>query len=174
MVMAPEGTQPRWAGTSAGRTLPAMSLADQISDDLKTSMKARDTTRTATLRQVLAGIKNLHVQEGRGGTDVTDEEVTEILTREAKKGRESTETYTQHGRDELAAKEQAELAVIEDYLPEQMGAEEIRAIVTEVVAATGASEPGDLGKVMGQLMPRVKGKADGKLVNQIVREQLGA
>lgn len=151
-----------------------MSLADQISDDLKTSMKARDSIRTATLRQVLAGIKNLRVQEGRGGTDVTDEEVTEILTREAKKRRESIETYTQHDRQELADKEQAELAVIEDYLPEQMGAEEIRAIVTEVVAATGASEPGDLGKVMGQLMPRVKGKADGKLVNQIVREELGA
>ena len=94
--------------------------------------------------------------------------------REAKKRRESIETYTQHGREELAANEQAELEVITGYLPAQMEEAEIRAVVEEVVAATGASGPGDLGKVMGQLMPRVKGKADGKLVNQVVRDVLGS
>lgn len=150
-----------------------MSLADTISDDLKTAMKARDAVRTGTLRLVLAGIKNLRVQEGHGA-DVSDEEVTGIIAKEAKKRRESIDTYTEHGREELAAKEQAELEVLETYLPEQMGAEEIRALVDQAVADTGASGPGDLGKVMGKLMPQVKGKADGKLVNQVVREALGA
>lgn len=150
-----------------------MSLADQITDDLKTAMKARDKSRTAALRMVLAGIKNIRVSEGHSG-EVTDEEVTELLAREAKKRRESIETYTQHGREELAANEQAELEVITGYLPAQMEEAEIRAVVEEVVAATGASGPGDLGKVMGQLMPRVKGKADGKLVNQVVRDVLGS
>ena len=150
-----------------------MSLADTISDDLKTAMKARDAVRTGTLRLVLAGIKNLRVQEGHGA-DVSDEEVTGIIAKEAKKRRESIDTYTEHGREELAAKEQAELEVLEAYLPEQMDAEEIRALVDQAVADTGASGPGDLGKVMGKLMPQVKGKADGKLVNQVVREALGA
>lgn len=156
-----------------GRYPAVMSLADQITDDLKTAMKARDKERTAALRQILAGIKNLRVEEGRGGAEVTDEEVTTLLTREAKMRRESIETYTEAGREELAAKERAELDVINSYLPEQMGSDEIRTLVTEVVEATGANDPGDLGKVMGQLMPRVKGRADGKLVNQIVREELG-
>lgn len=150
-----------------------MSLADQITADLTTAMKARDKTRTAALRMVLAGIKNIKVAEGHSG-DVTDAEVTDLLAKEAKKRRDSIATYTEHGRDELAAAEQAELDVIAGYLPEQMDEAEIRAVVEEVVAETGASEPGDLGKVMGKLMPRVKGKADGKLVNQVVRDVLGA
>lgn len=136
-------------------------------------MKARDKTRTAALRMVLAGIKNIKVAEGHSG-DVTDAEVTDLLAKEAKKRRDSIATYTEHGREELAAAEQAELDVIASYLPEQMDEAAIRAVVEEVVAETGASEPGDLGKVMGRLMPRVKGKADGKLVNQVVRDVLGA
>lgn len=150
-----------------------MSLADRIAEDLKASMKARDTNRTAALRMVLAGIKNLRVAEGRGDGDVSDSEVTDLLAREAKKRRESIDTYTEHGREELAAKEREELAVIEGYLPVQMSQEEVRAVVEQVVAETGASSPGDLGTVMGQLMPKVKGRADGKMVNAVVREVLG-
>lgn len=150
-----------------------MSLAEQISEDLKTAMKARDKVRTATLRQVLAAIKNLRVAEGRAGAEVTDAEVTGLIGKEAKKRRESIATYTDAGREELASAEQAELEVLSEYLPEQMSEEEIRALVQRTVADVGASGPGDLGTVMGALMPQVKGKADGKLVNEIVRATLG-
>ena len=136
-------------------------------------MKARDAVRTATLRMVLAGIKNLRAQPGHG-SDVSDEEVIGVITKEAKSRRESIQTYGDAGRDELVAKEQAELDVLSGYLPEQMDEAEIRAVVTETVAQVGASGPGDLGKVMGALMPKVKGRADGKLVNQVVRDVLGA
>jgi uncharacterized protein YqeY len=100
--------------------------------------------------------------------------VLAIIGREAKKRRESIETYTANDRPELAAAEQAELDVLSTYLPAQMDEEEIRAVVTQTVAEVGAEGPGDLGKVMGALMPKVKGKADGKQVNTIVRETLGA
>ncbi|MEE8601115.1 GatB/YqeY domain-containing protein [Euzebya tangerina] len=150
-----------------------MGLADTIQSDLKDAMKARDKVRTGTLRMVLAGIKNLRAEPGHGD-DVSDAEVTDILSREAKKRRESIETYADAGREELAASEQAELDVLTEYLPEQMGEAEIRSLVTETVSQVGASDPSDLGKVMGALMPKVKGKADGKLVNAVVREVLGA
>jgi uncharacterized protein YqeY len=148
-----------------------MSLADQIPSDLKDSMKARDKVRTTTLRSVLAGIKNLRAEPGHG-EDVTDAEVTDILAKEAKKRRESVQTYTDAGREELAATEQAELDVLKQYLPEQMGEAEVRALVAQTIEDVGASGPGDLGKVMGALMPKTKGKADGRLVNQVVRESL--
>jgi uncharacterized protein YqeY len=151
-----------------------MSLAAQIQTDLTTAMKARDKVRTTTLRSVLAGIKNLRAEGGRADKPVTDEEVLAIIGREAKKRRESIETYTANDRPELAAAEQAELDVLSTYLPAQMDEEEIRAVVTQTVAEVGAEGPGDLGKVMGALMPKVKGKADGKQVNTIVRETLGA
>lgn len=151
-----------------------MSLADQIQTDLTAAMKARDKVRTTTVRSVLAGIKNLNAEAGRGAAGVTDAEVIDIIAREAKKRRESIETYADNGRPELAAAEQAELDVLTPYLPEQMDEATIRAVVTETVAEVGASGPGDLGKVMGALMPKVKGKADGKLVNAVVRETLGA
>lgn len=148
-----------------------MSLADTISDDLKASMKARDAVRTATLRHVLAAIKNLRVAEGHRG-EVTDEEVQGLIAKEAKKRRESIQTYRDAGRDELADTEQAELEVLEGYLPEQLGEDEIRAVVEAVVAEVGAEGPGDLGKVMGPTMARLKGRADGGLVNRVVRDTL--
>ena len=148
-----------------------MGLADTIQSDLKDAMKARDKVRTGTLRIVLAGIKNLRAEPGHGD-DVSDPEVIDIMSREAKKRRESIVTYTDAGREELAATEQSELDVLTDYLPQQMGEEEIRAVVSETIEQVGASGPADLGKVMGALMPKVKGKADGKLVNTIVRELL--
>lgn len=150
-----------------------MSLAAQIQTDLTTAMKAREKVRTTTLRSVLAGIKNLNAEAGRGGGEVTDAEVIDIISREAKKRRESIETYTEHDRPELADAEQAELDILVAYLPEQLDEDQIRAVVTETVSDVGAQGPGDLGRVMGALMPKVKGKADGKLVNRIVREVLG-
>ena len=146
-------------------------LADQIQSDLTTAMKARDAETVGTLRMVLAAIKNAKVAAGSSG-EVSDEQATQLLTREAKKRTEAAEAYTEAGRAELAEKERREQAIIRRYLPEQMGEDEVRAIVDEVVAETGASGPGDLGRVMSQVMPRVKGRADGKLVNTVVRERL--
>ena len=151
-----------------------MSLAARIQTDLTTAMKAREKVRTTTLRSVLAGIKNLNAEPGRGGSEVSDAEVIDIISREAKKRRESIQTYTDNDRPELAEVEQAELDVLVTYLPAQLDEPEIRDIVTQTVAEVGAQGPGDLGKVMGALMPKLKGKADGKLVNAVVREVLGA
>ena len=150
-----------------------MPLADQLQDDLKTAMKARDAQTVGTLRMVIAEVKNLRVSAGHSG-DVSDEEVTELLSREAKRRREATDAYAEAGRDDLVAKEQAELEVIRRYLPEQLDDDAVRAIVDDAVATTGASGPSDLGTVMSAVMPKVKGRADGKQVNAIVRERLGA
>lgn len=149
-----------------------MSLAQQISDDLKTSMKARDKVATATLRMVLAGIKNLKVEEGRGGADPTDEEVRDLVTKEAKKRREAASTYADAGRQELADAELAELEVLQRYLPAQLTDAELAAIVEEAVAATGAAGPADLGKVMKEVVPRTRGRADGAAVQQAVKARL--
>ena len=149
-----------------------MGLAEQIQDDLTTAMKARDAQTTGALRLMLAGVKELRAAAGRGQAEPTDEEVTELLARQAKQRRESITTYRDAGREDLAVKEEAELAVIGRYLPEQLGEDELRALVDQAVAAVGAQGPGDSGKVMGALMPKVKGRADGKVVNQMVRARL--
>lgn len=150
-----------------------MSLAERIQSDLTAAMKARDRDTTATLRMALAAVKNLRVAEGRGGAEPSDEEVLGLLATEAKRRREAAAAYRDAGREELAAKEEAELAIIERYLPAQLGEEELRELIADTVTRTGASGPGDLGKVMGAVMPQVKGRADGKLVNRLVREALG-
>lgn len=150
-----------------------MLLSEKISTDLTAAMKARDSETTATLRIAVAAIRNARVAEGHTG-EVTDEEVLELLAREAKRRAEAAEAYEAAGRDELAAKELRELEILRRYLPAELGDEELAAIVDEAVSATGAQAPGDLGKVMSAVMPRVKGRADGKRVNALVRERLGA
>jgi uncharacterized protein YqeY len=150
-----------------------MTLADQIQSDLVTAMKARDAETVATLRLVIAAIKNARVAEGHSG-DVTDQETLDLLAREAKRRSEAAAAYDEAGRDELAAKERRELEVIRRYLPAALGEDELRALVDETVAETGASGPGDLGRVMSALMPKVKGRADGRQVNVLVRERLGS
>lgn len=149
-----------------------MSLAEQITADLTASMKARDAGTTGALRLILAEIRTLRGAEGRGGAEPTDPEVLELLARAAKQRREAAGTYRNADRPELAEQEDRELAVITRYLPAQLGEDEVRAAVAEAVAATGASGPGDLGTVMSAVMPTVKGRADGKLVNRLVREAL--
>ena len=149
-----------------------MTLAEQIQSDLPTAMKTRDTETVATLRLVIAAIKNARVAEGHTG-EVTDAETIDLLTREAKRRSEAATAYDQAGRPELADKERRELAVLRRYLPSQLGEDELRGLVDETVASVGASGPGDLGKVMSALMPKVKGRADGRQVNALVRERLG-
>lgn len=148
-----------------------MKLIEQIQEDLKRSMKAKDGNRVSVLRFLMSSIRNREIEK-RNPLD--DDEVLAEITSSAKRRRESIEAFKGGGRADLVAKEEAELAVLQEYLPEQLSPDEIRGIVQEVIEAVGASTAGDIGKVMKELMPRLRGKADGKLVNEIVRETLSA
>ena len=152
-----------------------MSVKEKIVDDIKTAMKARDQLRLDTLRMVKAKIQEKEVeQRGKKGRDYTleDEEILQVLTTAAKQRRDSIESFRSGGREELAAKEEKELAIIEEYLPQQLSDEELQRLVKEAAAETGASSPKDMGKVMKAVMPKVKGQADGKRINAVVRALL--
>ncbi len=146
-----------------------MSLAQKLSDDLLKAMKARDERRTATLRLVRAAIGHT---EAIKAITLTEEEVQDVLNREAKKRREAIEEFTKANRPDRAQQEEAELAILLEYLPQQMGRDEIEKLVREAIATVNATDAKQMGAVMGKLMSLVKGKADGKLVNQIVQELL--
>lgn len=148
-------------------------LKDRLRADLTSAMKARDKDRAGTLRMVLSAISEAEVA-GKEAKELTDEEIITILTREAKKRREAATAFADGGRVEQAEKETAEAAVIADYLPAQLSAEEITDLVSKAVAQTGAAGEGmrAMGKVMGVLTPQTKGKADGGAVAAEVRKQL--
>jgi uncharacterized protein len=148
-----------------------VSLTSRIQSDLTTAMKAREQETVTTLRSVVAAIKNLRVAEGHTG-EVTDDETLDLITREAKKRSEAAEAYSSAGRADLAEKEQRELEILRRYLPAQLTGEELETIVADAIAETGAAGPGDLGRVMSAVMPKVKGRADGKQVNAVVRRRL--
>ena len=155
--------------------MAAMStLKDRLRSDLTAAMKERDQVRASTLRMVLTAITNAEVA-GKQARELTDDDVIGVLSTEAKKRREAATAFEEGGRAEMAAKEQAEAAVIADYLPEQLSAEEIAALVTAAVEQTGAAGEGmrAMGKVMGVLQPQVKGRADGGVVAAEVKRQLG-
>ena len=145
----------------------ADSKADTLRAAMNTARKAQDKDRTLVLGTILANLKNREIDLRRSATD---EEVVEVLRKGIKIRREAIEQYQTGGRTDLADAEQAQIAVLEEFLPPAVDPQEIRAAVREVIAG-GAK---DLGKVMGQIVPRYKGRADGKLINQIVREELQA
>ena len=149
-------------------------LKDRLRADLTTSMKARDEVRSSTLRMVLTAITNAEVA-GKTQRELSDDDIVSVLSSEAKKRREAATAFEDAGRTEMANKEQAEAAVIADYLPAQLGAEEIAELVTRAVEQTGAAGEGmrAMGKVMGVLQPQVKGRADGGVVAAEVKRQLG-
>ena len=149
-------------------------LKDRLRQDLTTAIKARDEIRSSTIRMVLAAITNAEVA-GKQARELSDDDVVGVLSTEAKKRREAAQAFADGGRDEMATKEQAEAAVIADYLPEQLTAEEISTLVAAAVEQTGAAGEGmrAMGKVMGVLNPKVKGRADGGAVAAEVRSQLG-
>lgn len=146
----------------------------QLREDLKTAMLARDTEKTSVLRMIISAVQYYEIDKGGAGYESTEEDVMAVIQNQAKQRRDSIEQFNAGGRPELAAKEQQELDIIKGYLPEQMGEEEIAKLVDEAIASTGASSPADMGKVMGALMPKTKGKADGGLVSKIVREKLSS
>lgn len=153
-----------------------MGIKQRLADDLKAAMKAREGDRLSCIRMLRSKLQEKEVQlRGKHGADheITDEQALEVIGSYAKQRRDSIESYRAGGREELADAEAAELKIVEAYLPAQLGEDELRGIVDEVAGEVGASSPADLGKVMKALMPRTKGKADGKLVNRLVRERLG-
>lgn len=154
-----------------------MTIKDKLNDELKAAMKAGDTRRRDILRMVLAAIKQGEVDAldpQKRAAGLGDDDILAILTKEAKRRRESIGEYEKGGRADLVASEREELSLIEGYLPQMMGREEITALAREAIAESGATSERQMGAIMQKLMPRVKGKADGKLVNQIVRELLAA
>lgn len=148
-----------------------MGLADRLQEDLHRALRAGDSLRVSTLRLARAAIHNAEIELGR---PLTDAEVEGVLAREMKRRREAIDAYTRAAREDLARKEGLELAVLAEYLPPPLSEADLRALVREAVATVGARGPQDLGRVMGVVMPRVKGRADGGLVNRLVREALGA
>ena len=150
-----------------------MTLKEQLRTDLTAAMKARDEVRSSTLRMILTAITNAEVA-GKQARELSDEEVVGVLSSEAKKRREAATAFAAGDRPEQAAKETAEAAVIADYLPPQLGAEEIADLVARAIAQTGATDVKAMGKVMGVVSPQVKGRADGGAVAAEVRRQLGA
>ncbi len=146
-----------------------MTLIDQIQEDLKRSLKAKDGTRVSVLRLLLAAIKNREIE--KKGT-LSDEEVLAEIVSSAKRRRESIEAFRNGERQDLVDKEEAELAILAEYLPEQMPDEDVRRVALEIVKRVGAGSLADIGKVMKELMPLVQGRADGKTVNRIVRDLL--
>ncbi|MEO2064889.1 MAG: GatB/YqeY domain-containing protein [Desulfurobacteriaceae bacterium] len=146
-----------------------MSLKERLKEDMKAALKAKDKEKLSVIRMLQALIKNAEIDK-RG--ELTDEEIVSLLQKYAKQRRESIEMYEKGGRQDLVEKEKRELEIVESYLPKQMSEEEIRELVAEVIKEVGASSPKDLGKVMQAVMPKVKGRADGSLVNRVVRELL--
>ena len=147
-----------------------MSLRDQLQSDITAAMRGGDTLRRDVLRMAASAAYNV---EKKNQHPLTDDEFLAVLTREVKTRRESVEAYTKAGRADLAAKEQAEIDILGTYLPQPLSEAEIQALVEEGIAATGASGPRDLGKVMGWLSPRTRGRADGKVVSGLVAQALG-
>ena len=148
-------------------------LKERLRADLTAAMKARDKVRSGTIRMVLSAISEAEVA-GAEAKQLSDQQVLDVVVREAKKRREAEDAYLAADRPELAEKEHAESAVLTDYLPQQLSAEEITTLVQEAIAQTGAAELGmrGMGKVMGVLKPQTKGKADGAAVAAEVKRQL--
>jgi uncharacterized protein YqeY len=151
----------------------ATTLKERLRSDLTQSIKDRDKVKSGTIRMVLTAITEAEVA-GSEAIELSDRQVLDVVIREAKKRREAEEAYTNAGRTELAEKEHAESQVLADYLPQQLTQFEISAIVSDAIAATGAAEVGvrGMGKVMAQVTPQTKGKADGSVVAAEVRRQL--
>lgn len=145
------------------------SLKERIQDDMKAAMRAKEKARLAVIRLTLAAIKQKEIDEQ---ISLSDEQVLAVLEKMVKQRRDSIKQYEDAGRQELADQEQSEIVILQDYLPEQMDATEVEAIIAEIVANTGASGPQDMGKVMGALKPRIQGRADMGQASQLVKAKL--
>ncbi len=145
-------------------------LWDKLSQDIVTAMKAKDELALLVLRMAKASMTNTAIEKKKDRLD--DAEVLEVLARQMKQRKESFDSFTQAGRAELAQKEQAEMAILARYLPAQLSTAELEGLVKAAIQESGAKVKADLGRVMAVLMPKVKGKADGKAVNQLIQSLL--
>jgi uncharacterized protein YqeY len=140
-------------------------LRKKVSDDIKQAMKSGDTVRRDTLRMLIASINNAEIAKQ---ADLEESDILGVVSKEVKRHQESIEAFKKGNRADLVAKEEAEMAILEAYLPKQMTHEEVIAAAKEVIASVGAQGMGDKGKVMKELMPKLKGRADGKEINEVV------
>jgi len=149
-------------------------LLNKLNEDLKTALKGGDSFKTGVIRMVLASIKNKEIaKKGKGQEPaLTEEELIDLLMKEAKKRKESADIYKQGGRDDLAQKEEQELEFIKSYLPEELSKEEIEKIVKVAIEKTGAKEIKEIGKVMAEAMKELKGKAQPGAVSEIIKKLL--
>ena len=138
--------------------------------DMKTAMRAKDRERLSTLRMIISTLKNKRIELQK---DLTEDDILSVLSTETKKRREAADAYRKGGRDDLAQIEEAELVVIADYLPSQMSDEEVSTLIDGIIAETGAQTKRDMGKVMGKMMPQIKGRFDGARAKDIVMSKLG-
>jgi uncharacterized protein YqeY len=146
-------------------------LKQKLADDLKASLKSGDKSRCSTLRMIMAAIQNAEIAKR---SELEDADVIGILSKEVKQHRESIDSFKQGNRQELVAKEEAELNIIQEYLPQQMTREEIMTAAKQIIEETGAKGPADKGKVMPRIIALCKGKADGREINDIVTELLSS
>ncbi|MGD0781165.1 MAG: GatB/YqeY domain-containing protein [Dehalococcoidales bacterium] len=145
-------------------------LQKRMTEDMKQAMKSGDTIKRDTLRMLISSVKNA---EGAKLDSLDEGEVLSVVSREVKRHLESIDAFKKGNRADLVAKEEAELKVLQSYMPAQLSHDEVVKAAKEAIAAVGANGPGDKGKVMQQLMPKLKGKADGKVINDVVTELLG-
>ena len=146
-----------------------MSLQQRLDDDLKAGMKSSDSLKTSVLRMVKAAIKNKQVEKRK---ELSDEEIISVISTLTKQRRESIDLFSKGGREDLAEKERQEIAILQLYLPGQLSPEDLDRIIMEAISESSAEGVKDIGKIMRLIMPRVQGAADGKVVNQRVRELL--
>ncbi|MGA3030043.1 MAG: GatB/YqeY domain-containing protein [Candidatus Limnocylindrales bacterium] len=148
-----------------------MSLRDRLDEELKAAMRSSDAMRRDALRMVLAAVQRA---EKEGKHRLADDEMLGVLTRELKVRHESLDTFRAGGRPDLATKEEAAMAVVSEFMPQPLSEAELRALVDQAIAETGATSPRDMGKVMGWLSPKTRGRADGKTVSGLVAQLLAA
>lgn len=147
-------------------------LKQQIQNELKQSMLARDELKTSVLRMLLSGITYYEINKGGAGYEATDEDVLAVVDKQVKQRKDSIEQFEKANRQDLADKEKAEMVLLSVYMPKQLTEEEIKSLVQNAITELGATSPADMGKVMGFLSPKIKGKADGGMVSTMVKEQL--
>lgn len=146
-----------------------MSLTEKLTQDMKTALKNKEKERLSTIRMVRSAIKKVEIEKK---ASLSDDEIIEVIAREAKQRKDAIEEYEKAGREDLVNKEKTELEILESYLPKQLTDDELREIIQDAIQQLGVSSKTEMGKVMGTVLPQVKGRADGKRVNRLVQELL--
>jgi len=149
-------------------------LLGKLNEDYKEAVRNKDETKRNTINLLLSALKYRQIELRASGKELTDEEIIGVISKEIKKRKEAIELYEKGNRQDLAEKEKRELEILESYMPKQLSEEELLKIIDETIKSVGASSPSDVGKVMKELMPKVKGKADGSLVKSLVEKRLAS